>query len=128
MHVCPVHSHSGAGVGFGVQLYSGVPVQSAIGRAEVEDTGSVSVGIGLTSEHMDGFAAGDDVGAANFLPLLSDADWIAPGSAVVSGLAKVQRLANRAHISSGGQQINGVADGEETAVLHRVIARGRSDS
>src|SRR6266496_5440325 len=65
--------------------------------------------------------------AADFLSSACDADWTAPGRAVVGGLAKVQRLAGRSHVSRRREQIHGVADSEQPAILHRIVDRGRSD-
>ena len=125
----PIYSHSSTGVGFGEQAYSRVPVCAAVGRAEVKHTRSVAVrvGIRLTAKDMDSIADGHDIGAANFLSGLGDANRAGPSRAVVGGFAKVQRLADGTHVTGGSEEIDGVANGVEPTVLHRIIPRRRGN-
>src|SRR5256885_10425893 len=121
MHIGPVYRHAGTGVGLVVQLYASFPVAPAVGGAEVEDACSVPVGIGLAAENMDRIAARNDDGAANFLTGLCNSNRAAPCCAVVGGFAKIQRLANSAHVASRGEEIDRITNSIKAAVLHWVI-------
>src|SRR5262249_28097698 len=93
----------------------------------VKNACSVAVGVGLTAEDVDGFPTSDDNGAADFLTRLGDADRATPGDAVICGLAKVEWLADCAHVTCCGEEIDCVANGIEAAVLHGVVDGGGGD-
>ena len=121
VNIRAVHRHPRAGVGLVVQFYAWIPICAAVGGAEVKNSRSVTVGIGLAAEDVNSGAAGDNDGATNFLSGLGDANGAGPSRTVVGGFAKVERLTDSAHVAGSGEQIDGVAARKKTAVLHRVI-------